>query len=66
MYCGDTNSKAELTYDDIYKLCIVQRKLVRDSQNPKNMDNPIDVIGYVSLEGRGKKWQKLTWIINST
>ena len=45
--------KAELTYDDIYKFCIVQ-KLVRDSQNPKNMDNPIDVIGYAALWAEGK------------
>ena len=45
--------KSELTYDDIYKLCIVQ-KLVRDSQNPRNMDNPIDVIGYAALWAEGK------------
>ena len=38
--------KSELTYDDIYKLCIVQNCR---SQNPKNMDNPIDVIGYAAL-----------------
>ena len=45
--------KAELTHDDIYKFCIVQ-KLVRDSQNPMNIDNPIDVIGYAALWAEGK------------
>ena len=35
------------------EFCIVQ-KLVRDSQNPKNIDNPIDVIGYGALWAEGK------------
>ena len=30
------------------------QKLVRDSQNPKNMDNPIDVIGYGEI-----LWQRV-------
>ena len=44
--------KSDLTYEDMYKFCIVQ-KLVRDSQNSKNIDNPIDVIGYAALWAGG-------------
>ena len=45
--------KSDLTFEDMYKFFIVG-KLVRDSQNPKNIDNPIDVIGYGALWAEGK------------
>jgi hypothetical protein len=33
---------------------MIALKLIRDTQNPKNMDNPIDVIGYAALWAEGK------------
>ena len=45
--------KSDLTFEDMYKFFMVG-KLVRDSQNPKNIDNPIDVIGYGALWAEGK------------
>jgi Zn-dependent metalloprotease len=45
--------KADLVGEDMYVLMIAL-KLIRDTQNPKNMDNPIDVIGYAALWAEGK------------
>ena len=45
--------KSDLTFEDMYKFFMVG-KLVRDSQNSKNIDNPIDIIGYGALWAEGK------------
>jgi len=49
--------KEDLTFEDMYKFFIVG-KLVRDRKNAekkiKNMDNPIDVIGFAALWAEGK------------
>ena len=53
--------KSDLTFEDMYKFFIVG-KLVRDSQNPKNIDNPIDVIGYGALWAEGKDGKHKSWL----
>jgi hypothetical protein len=45
--------KIKLVGEDMYVLMIAL-KLIRDSQNQKNIDNPIDVIGYGALWAEGK------------
>jgi hypothetical protein len=40
--------KEDLVGEDMY-VFMIALKLIRDSQNSKNMDNPIDTIGYGAL-----------------
>jgi hypothetical protein len=40
--------KEDLVGEDMY-VFLIALKLIRDSQNSKNMDNPIDTIGYGAL-----------------